>query len=49
MKLALQVTHRDFREALTRALAAAIAARAEKAREAADTQKDGEDGDGAGQ
>ncbi|HLP66525.1 MAG TPA: hypothetical protein VK181_03285 [Rhizobium sp.] len=49
MKLALQVTHRDFREALTRALKVAIAARAEKAREMADAGKDGEGGDGASQ
>ncbi|WP_165351031.1 hypothetical protein [Ciceribacter ferrooxidans] len=49
MKFALQTTYRDFREALTRALAAAIAARTAKARETADAQKDGEGGDGAGQ
>ncbi|MFC3165012.1 hypothetical protein [Ciceribacter thiooxidans] len=49
MKLALQVTHRDFREALTRALAAAIASHTAKARETTDAGKDGEGGDGAGQ
>ncbi|MCO6177581.1 hypothetical protein [Ciceribacter sp. RN22] len=49
MKLALQTTHRDFREALTRALQAAIAARTVKARDTADAGKDGEGGDGTGQ